>query len=51
VATSRPADLLLLVAMVQGVAEATEDVAGAQAAADRSIELVLDGVFRADSRE
>ena len=39
-------DLMLLVAMVQGVAEATGDVAVAQAAADRSIELVLDGVFR-----
>jgi len=41
-----PKDLMLLVTMVQGVAEATEDVAVAQAAADRSIELVLDGVFR-----
>jgi AcrR family transcriptional regulator len=41
-----PADLLLLFAMVQGVVEAAEDVADAQAAADRSIELVLDGVFR-----
>jgi AcrR family transcriptional regulator len=40
-----PADLLLLFAMVQGVAEATEDVADAQAAADRSIDLVLDGLF------
>ena len=39
-----PADLLLLVAMVQGVAEATEDLAEARAAADRSIDLVLDGV-------
>jgi len=36
-----PADLLLLLAMVQGVAESTED----RAAADRSIDLVLDGVF------
>ncbi|MGW4946558.1 SbtR family transcriptional regulator [Actinoplanes sp. NPDC004185] len=36
-----PADLLLLLAMVQGVAEGTED----RAAADRSIDLVLDGVF------
>ena len=35
-----PADLLLLFAMVQGVAEATED----PAAADRSIELLLNGV-------
>lgn len=42
-----PADLLLLFAMVQGVAEATEDLAEARAAADRSIDLVLDGVFRA----
>jgi AcrR family transcriptional regulator len=39
-------DLMLLVTMVQGVAEATGDVAVAQAAADRSIDLVLDGVFR-----
>jgi hypothetical protein len=29
-----------------GVAEATENVATAQAVADRSIDLVLDGVFR-----
>jgi AcrR family transcriptional regulator len=35
-------DLLLLFTMVQGVADATEDVV----AADRSIDLVLDGVFR-----
>jgi AcrR family transcriptional regulator len=41
-----PADLLLLFAMVQGVAEATEEIADAQAAADRSIELVVDGVCR-----
>jgi AcrR family transcriptional regulator len=41
-----PKDLMLLVTMVQAVAEATDDVAVAQAAADRSIELVLDGVFR-----
>lgn len=40
-----PADLLLLFAMVQGVAEATEDLAAARADADRSIDLVLDGVF------
>jgi len=39
-----PADLLLLFAMVQGVAEATDELADAQAAADRSIDLVLDGV-------
>jgi len=41
-----PRDLMLLVTMVQAVAEATEDVAVAAAAADRSIELMLDGVFR-----
>jgi AcrR family transcriptional regulator len=41
-----PADLLLLLAMVRGAAEATEDGADARAAADRSIDLVLDGVFR-----
>lgn len=41
-----PKDLMLLVTMVQAVAEATDDVAVAQAAADRSIDLVLDGVFR-----
>ncbi len=39
-------DLMLLVTMVQAVAETTDDVAVARAAADRSIELVLDGVFR-----
>jgi AcrR family transcriptional regulator len=39
-----PADLLLVFAMVQGVAEATGDITAAQAAADRSIELLLDGV-------
>ncbi|MEU4421490.1 helix-turn-helix domain-containing protein [Actinoplanes sp. NPDC024001] len=42
-----PADLALLFAMVQGVAEATEDVAAARAAADRAVDLMLDGVFRA----
>lgn len=41
-----PKDLMLLVTMVQGVAEAIEDVAVAQSAADRSIDLVLDGIFR-----
>ena len=41
-----PKDLMLLVTMVQGVTEAIEDVALARAAADRSIDLVLDGVFR-----
>jgi AcrR family transcriptional regulator len=40
-----PADLLLLLAMVQGVTEAVADAAEARAAADRSIDLVLDGVF------
>jgi hypothetical protein len=39
-------DLLLLFTMVQGVADATEDATAAQVAADRSIGLVLDGVFR-----
>ena len=41
-----PTDVMLLVTMVQGVAEATPDTAAARAAADRSIELMLDGVFR-----
>jgi AcrR family transcriptional regulator len=36
-----PADLVLLFLMVQGVTEATDD-----SAADRSIDLMLDGVFR-----
>jgi AcrR family transcriptional regulator len=40
------ADLLLLLAMVQGAAEAIDDGADARAAAERSIELVLDGVFQ-----
>jgi AcrR family transcriptional regulator len=39
-------DLLLLFTMVQGVADATDDAAAARVAADRSIDLVLDGVFR-----
>lgn len=43
-----PNDLALLFIMVQGVAEATDDVTAAQAAADRSIDLVLDGVFLPD---
>jgi len=42
-----PDDLVLLFTMVQSVAEATDDVALARAAADRSIDLVLDGVFHA----
>ncbi|GAA3340688.1 hypothetical protein GCM10020358_29200 [Amorphoplanes nipponensis] len=40
-----PADLLLLFAMVHGVTESAEEVAGARAAADRCIDLLLDGVF------
>ncbi|MDI6102513.1 helix-turn-helix domain-containing protein [Actinoplanes sp. NEAU-A12] len=40
-----PEDLSLLFTMVQGVAEATDDVAAARAAADRSVDLVLEGVF------
>ena len=46
-----PGDLLLLFAMVQGVAEATDEVADAQAAADRAIDLALDGVFRTGDPE
>ena len=42
-----PEDLTLLFVMVQGVAEATDDPAAARAAADRSVDLVLDGVCRA----
>jgi AcrR family transcriptional regulator len=42
-----PDDLVLLFTMVQSVAETTDDVAVARAAADRSIDLVLDGLFRA----
>jgi hypothetical protein len=41
-----PDDLVSLFTMGAGRREATEDVATAQAAADRSIDLVLDGVFR-----
>ncbi|GAA4942868.1 TetR/AcrR family transcriptional regulator [Actinoplanes utahensis] len=40
-----PEDLSLLFTMVQSVAEATDDVRAARAAADRSVALVLDGVF------
>jgi AcrR family transcriptional regulator len=43
-----PEDLSLLFTMVQGVAEATGDVPAARAAADRSVDLVLDGVFMPD---
>ncbi|MFI7541998.1 TetR/AcrR family transcriptional regulator [Actinoplanes sp. NPDC049599] len=41
-----PEDLLVLLAMVQGVAEATGDLADTEAAAARSIDLVLNGIFR-----
>ncbi|MEV0898503.1 helix-turn-helix domain-containing protein [Actinoplanes sp. NPDC049802] len=41
-----PEDLVLLFTMVQSVSEATADVADARAAADRAVDLVLDGVFR-----
>ncbi|MEU4563377.1 helix-turn-helix domain-containing protein [Actinoplanes sp. NPDC023936] len=41
-----PEDLALLFAMVQAVAETTADVTAARAAADRSVDLVLEGVFR-----
>ncbi|GIE31621.1 TetR family transcriptional regulator [Actinoplanes italicus] len=43
-----PEDLSLLFTMVQGVAEATGDVEAARAAADRSVDLVLEGVFQPD---
>jgi AcrR family transcriptional regulator len=42
-----PDDLALLFTMVQGVAEAATDTAAARAAADRSVDLMLDGVCRA----
>ena len=41
-----PQDLALLFVMVRGVSEASQDVPST--AADRSIALVLDGVFRGD---
>lgn len=41
-----PEDLSLLFTMVQGVAEEAGDVRAARAAADRAVELLLDGVFR-----
>jgi AcrR family transcriptional regulator len=41
-----PSDLALLFSMVEGVVEGADDVAAAQAAAGRSIDLALDGVFR-----
>ncbi|GAA0480538.1 hypothetical protein Aca07nite_31710 [Actinoplanes capillaceus] len=40
-----PDDLVLLFTMVQSVSEATADVAAAHTAADRAVDLVLDGVF------
>jgi AcrR family transcriptional regulator len=41
-----PSDLALLFSMVEGVVEGADGVAAAQAAAGRSIDLALDGVFR-----
>jgi AcrR family transcriptional regulator len=41
-----PSDLALLFSMVEGVVEGADDVVAAQAAAGRSIDLALDGVFR-----
>jgi AcrR family transcriptional regulator len=41
-----PSDLALLFSMVEGVVEGADDVVAAQAAAGRSINLALDGVFR-----
>lgn len=40
-------DLWLLFAMVQGVVDATGDGAAVRAAADRAVDLIVDGVFRA----
>lgn len=45
-----PGDLMLLFTMVQGVTEATDDVVLARAAADRAVDLVLDGVFRVPAK-
>jgi AcrR family transcriptional regulator len=42
-----PDDLVLLLSMVEGVVEGAEDAGEAAAAAGRSIDLALDGVFRA----
>jgi AcrR family transcriptional regulator len=44
-----PSDLALLFSMVEGVVEGAGDVVAAQAAAGRSIDLALDGVFRQTS--
>jgi AcrR family transcriptional regulator len=41
-----PDDLILLLSMVEGVVEGAADPASAEAAAGRSIDLALDGVFR-----
>jgi len=42
-----PDDLILLLTMVRGAADGADDEAASRAAGDRSIDLVLDGVFRA----
>lgn len=42
-----PADLALLFTMIEGVVDAAADVTAAQAAAGRTVDLALDGVFRA----
>jgi AcrR family transcriptional regulator len=44
-----PADLLVVLAMVMGVTDAGDVLPAAHRAADRSIDLVLDGVFRTDA--
>jgi len=41
-----PSDLTLLFSMVEGVVDGADDAAVAQAAAGRSIDLALDGVFQ-----
>jgi AcrR family transcriptional regulator len=40
-----PGDLMVLFAMVRGAAETTPDLVAGRVAAERSIELVLDGLF------
>jgi AcrR family transcriptional regulator len=45
-----PGDLMLLFTMVHGVVAAASDETAARTAGDRSIDLVLDGVFRAGAR-
>jgi AcrR family transcriptional regulator len=42
-----PSDLVLLITMVEGVVESTADMVAAGIAARRTIDLALDGVFRA----